>query len=143
MFSSGDETDLTCALGKASKCNKDGTYDEADASGYLQLDILGVLPPEADTSDGDVAAACNGVGGMIVGTSGYPYYEGLEETENIETLGIVKYDYHATVAMVCADDDMTVAWRKNNGGVYVPDEEAEKNSDGDEFRDESLEDASI
>eukprot|EP00854_Cymbomonas_tetramitiformis_P017519 gene17519-20859_t len=123
--------DLTCALGKASKCNTDGTYIVENAAEYLQLNILGVLPPEDDTPDGSVPAACEGKGGVIVGTSGYPYYEALGQSDNIAALGIVKYDYHPSVAMVCANDDLTVAWRYDNGGVYKVDETAERNSDGD------------
>ncbi|KAK3285713.1 hypothetical protein CYMTET_6694 [Cymbomonas tetramitiformis] len=123
--------DLTCELGKASGCTVDGTYAPSAAVGYLQLNILGVLSPESDTSDGDVPPPCKGEGGMIVGTSGYPYYEGLGETENIETLGIVKYDYHPTVALICADEAMSMAWRYDNGGVYKVDKTAEPNSDGD------------
>eukprot|EP00854_Cymbomonas_tetramitiformis_P000691 gene691-1148_t len=110
--------DLSCDLGKASGCSADGTTYTSYPS-YLQLNMLGVIAPEDDTT------ACGGKGGMIVGTSGYPYYEALGHSENIAAMGIVKYDYHPTVALVCADEDMTVAWRYDNGGVYVEDEDAE------------------
>ncbi|KAK3271089.1 hypothetical protein CYMTET_20543 [Cymbomonas tetramitiformis] len=82
--------DLSCDLGKASGCSVDGTTYTSHP-GYLQLNVLGVVAPESDTT------ACNGKGGMIVGTSGYPYYEILGRSENIAAMGIVKYDYHPTV----------------------------------------------
>ncbi|KAK3243183.1 hypothetical protein CYMTET_47139 [Cymbomonas tetramitiformis] len=127
--------DLTCDLGKADTCSIDGTSYQNPA-GYLQLNILGVFTPEADKlreatgGGGPVAAPCGGNGGVIVGTSDYPYYEGLGMNDNINTLGISKYDYHHTTALICADTDLTMAWRYDNGGVYVEDKMAPTDAGG-------------
>eukprot|EP00854_Cymbomonas_tetramitiformis_P017188 gene17188-20446_t len=138
--------DLTCDLGKATGCSVDGT-EYTDTVDGLQLNILGVLDPDADvgrvkdtTQGGPVAAPCGGNGGVIVATSDYAELDESASNGNIDIFGNSQYRHHSTVSLICANDDLTTAWIHHNGGAYVTDDTAEK-TDGTaptEFRQRPL-----
>ena len=75
--------DLTCLLGKATDCAADGTWSQTSKF-VLQLNLMSVVESE------DV---CGGHTAILVGTSGFAYYSGLNKaSERLETLGMVQYD---------------------------------------------------